>query len=146
MEFSNDGFRDSLTSTLAPYLFQQLLEQEAAAADRENRIVSVGIIQCNGNVKALSYDLVALNSVLRMTVRSDEFYSRAVANGFWLFIRGNQAAAERALGRVNDELQSGKIALTSLTNVSYQAVERNTQRNIADWLRRIDCASFPNEK
>jgi hypothetical protein len=145
MEFSNDGFRDSLTSTLAPYLFQQLLEREAAAADRDSRIVSVGIIQCVGNKKALSYDLTALNSVLLTTVRSDEFYSRAVANGFWLFIRGDQAAAERALERIRNELQSGKIALTSITEVSYQVIERNSQRDIADWLARIDRASFPNE-
>jgi len=145
MEFSNDGFRDSLTSTIAPYLFQQLLEREAAAADRENRKVSVGIIQCAGNTKALSYDLTALNSVLLTTVRSDEFYSRAVANGFWLFIRGDQAAAERAIERIRNELQSGKIALTSITEVSYQVVERNSQRNIADWLGRLDRASFPNE-
>jgi hypothetical protein len=145
MEFSNDGFRDSLTSTLAPYLFQQLLAREAAAADRDNRIVSVGIIQCIGNAKALSYDLTALNSVLLTIVRTDEFYSRAVANGFWLFIRGDQAAAERALERINDELQSGKIALTSSANVSYQVVERNSQRDIVDWLGRIDRASFPNE-
>ena len=145
MEFSNDGFRDSLTSTIAPYLFQQLLEREAAAADRENRKVSVGIIQCVGNTKALSYDLTALNSVLLTTVRSDEFYSRAVANGFWLFIRGDQAAAERAIERIRNELQSGKIALTSITEVSYQVVERNSQRNIADWLGRLDRASFPNE-
>jgi len=145
MEFSNDGFRDSLTSALAPYLFQQLLEREAAAADRENRKVSVGIIQCVGNTKALSYDLTALNSVLLTTVRSDEFYSRAVANGFWLFIRGDQAAAERAIERIRNELQSGKIALTSITEVSYQVVERNSQRDIVDWLGRIDRASFPNE-
>ena len=145
MEFSNDGFRDSLTSTIAPYLFQQLLEREAAAADRDNRKVSVGIIQCVGNTKALSYDLTALNSVLLTTVRSDEFYSRAVANGFWLFIRGDQAAAERAIERIRNELQSGKIALTSITEVSYQVVERNSQRNIADWLGRLDRASFPNE-
>jgi len=145
MEFSNDGFRDSLTSTIAPYLFQQLLEREAAAADRDNRKVSVGIIQCVGNTKALSYDLTVLNSVLLTTVRSDEFYSRAVANGFWLFIRGDQAAAERAIERIRNELQSGKIALTSITEVSYQVVERNSQRNIADWLGRIDRASFPNE-
>jgi hypothetical protein len=145
MEFSNDGFRDSLTSTLAPYLFQQLIEREAAAADRENRTVSVGIIQCVGNTKALSYDLTALNSVLLTTVRSDEFYSRAVANGFWLFIRGDEAAAEQALERIKDELQSGKIALTSITEVSYQVVERNSQRDIVDWLGRIDRASFPNE-
>ena len=145
MEFSNDGFRDSLTSTIAPYLFQQLLEREAAAADRDNRKVSVGIIQCVGNTKALSYDLTVLNSVLLTTVRSDEFYSRAVANGFWLFIRGDQAAAERAIERIRNELQSGKIALTSITEVSYQVVERNSKRNIADWLGRLDRASFPNE-
>jgi hypothetical protein len=145
MEFSNDGFRDSLTSTIAPYLFQQLLEREAAAADRDNRKVSVGVIQCVGNTKALSYDLIALNSVLRTAVRSDEFYSRTVQNGFWLFIRGDQATAERAVERIRNELQSGKIALTSITEVLYQVIERNSQRDIPDWLGRIDRASFPNE-
>jgi hypothetical protein len=145
MEFSNDGFRDSLTKSIAPNLFTALLERESALADREDRKISVGIIQCNGNPKALSYDLPTLNQILLVAVRGDEFYSRSISNGFWLFIRGNQKVAEIALERIRLRIEDAPIALSSSASLSYHAIERNSQRDLSDWLGRIDRQSFPGE-
>ena len=39
VEFESDGLRDSLTGTLAPARFMELLEQEIQVADREKRSI-----------------------------------------------------------------------------------------------------------
>jgi GGDEF domain-containing protein len=153
MEFSNDGIRDSLTDSIAPQIFLQSLGRESALADRENRKLSVlvvraenrGVPEVRGFQDVLEYDLLLLNTIVKSQLRADEFYSRSIRDGFWILLRGDVAAAEIVASRIRRASESERIGFTPDSCLIFTPVERDERRGLADWVSRMDRASFPNE-
>jgi len=93
LEFSNNGVVDSLTHSPAPAIFLENVKREHSNALREMRPISILSIQARDSTNVTSAQLIEMARLITKHMRSGEFYSRISESGFWISVRGSEAAA-----------------------------------------------------
>ncbi len=140
VEFESDGLRDSLTGTLAPARFMELLEQEIQVADREKRsitIISLRLASCGHHAERDGELLKSLASHLVRVIRTGDHCARMAEDGFWVIARGDRSAAEIAVSRYLNELEPEQWRVEIC-----EVLDGEKRRNL---LRRIDALHFSTE-
>lgn len=154
IEFRNNGLIDSLTQTLAPELFQENLKRDLAISQRDGSplaIICINLVQLESEEQVPGYYLSLLEeSLIKWTfeiennIRGGEYFSRISESGFWILIRGGQAAADIARERIVSSIsgylpqQIMEFGFTFKSScVSYQPGE-----SFHNYIQRVDLVHF----
>ena len=159
LEFSNNGVVDSLTHSPAPAIFLENVKREHSNALREMRPISILSIQARDSANVTSAQLIEMARLITKHMRSGEFYSRISESGFWISVRGSEAAAitlsqrimgQRIMGQglMSQGILSGRETNTNTESESQyrhwctSVIECAPSQDLNSWIKSIDLAHF----
>ena len=159
LEFSNNGVVDSLTHSPAPAIFLENVKREHSNALREMRPISILSIQARDSTNVTSAQLIEMARLITKHMRSGEFYSRISESGFWISVRGSEAAAitlsqrimgQRIMGQglMSQGILSGRETNTNTESESQyrhwctSVIECAPSQDLNSWIKSIDLAHF----
>ena len=159
LEFSNNGVVDSLTHSPAPAIFLENVKREHSNALREMRPISILSIQARDSANVTSAQLIEMARLITKHMRSGEFYSRISESGFWISVRGSEAAAitlsqrimgQRIMGQglMSQGILSGRETNTNTESESQyrywrtSVIECAPSQDLNSWIKSVDLAHF----
>ena len=154
LEFSNNGVVDSLTHSPAPAIFLENVKREHSNALREMRPISILSIQARDSTNVTSAQLIEMARLITKHMRSGEFCSRISESGFWISVRGSEAAAitlsQRIMGQglMSQGILSGRETNTNTESESQyrhwctSVIECAPSQDLNSWIKSIDLAHF----
>ena len=134
LEFSNNGFIDSLTHAPAPAVFLSSLSREHAGASRDSRTLSILSIRPTNSSTLTELQLISMARTIVSHLRSGEFFSRISEDGYWIAVRGDKSSASKLSERILGQSLKGKWR-TSI-------IECAPPISIDEWIALSDCAHF----
>jgi len=156
LEFSNNGVVDSLTHSPAPAIFLENVKREHSNALREMRPISILSIQARDSTNVTSAQLIEMARLITKHMRSGEFCSRISESGFWISVRGSEAAAltlsQRIMGQglMSQGILSGRETNTNTESESQyrywrtSVIECAPSKDLNSWIKSVDLAHFQN--
>jgi len=156
LEFSNNGVVESLTHSPAPAIFLENVKREHSNALREMRPISILSIQARDSTNVTSAQLIEMARLITKHMRSGEFYSRISESGFWISVRGSEAAAitlsQRIMGQglMSQGILSGRETNTNTESESQyrywrtSVIECAPSKDLNSWIKSVDLAHFQN--
>ena len=154
LEFSNNGVVDSLTHSPAPAIFLENVKREHSNALREMRPISILSIQARDSTNVTSAQLIEMARLITKHMRSGEFCSRISESGFWISVRGSEAAAitlsQRIMGQglMSQGILSGRETNTNTESESQyrywrtSVIECAPSQDLNSWIKSVDLAHF----
>jgi len=158
LEFSNNGVVDSLTHSPAPAIFLENVKREHSNALREMRPISILSIQARDSTNVTSAQLIEMARLITKHMRSGEFCSRISESGFWISVRGSEAAAitlsQRIMGQglMSQGILSGRETNTNTESESQyrywrtSVIECAPSQDLNSWIKSVDLAHFQNSE
>ena len=156
LEFSNNGVVESLTHSPAPAIFLENVKREHSNALREMRPISILSIQARDSTNVTSAQLIEMARLITKHMRSGEFCSRISESGFWISVRGSEAAAitlsQRIMGQglMSQGILSGRETNTNTESESQyrywrtSVIECAPSKDLNSWIKSVDLAHFQN--